>query len=94
MRKAFYTLLLCCSWLGASAQNASEQNLRIYREAEQNYVIGRLDAAQEQLTNKIGNFTGSVLESAYRLLALCCIGMDDDLQAEEYVRKLRDNDRL
>ena len=88
MRKAFYTLLLCCSWLGASAQNASEQNLRIYREAEQNYVIGRLDAAQEQLTNKIGNFTGSVLESAYRLLALCCIGMDDDLQAEEYVRKL------
>lgn len=90
MRKIIYSLLLCCFTLGAQAQNTDDQIIGIYQQAEENYDIGRLDTAREQLLKNINSFTGNVLQSAYRLLALCCLGADEDRQAEEYVKNLLD----
>ena len=90
MRRVMYILLLCCSPLLAIAQSSEEKFLDIYQQAEENYDIGRLETAQSQLLDHIGSFSGNVLQSSYRLLALCCIGMDDEKQAEKYVRLLLD----
>lgn len=78
-------LLFCCS--ATFAQNVSESR-SIYDAAEADYQVGRLEEAQQQLTTHLKEFDSSLLQSAYRLLALCKLGMDDTQKAEEYIRLL------
>lgn len=79
-------LLLCCSTL-SFAQDITDSRT-IYDTAEADYQIGRLEQAQEQLASHLKEFNGDLLQGAYRLLALCQLGMDDVEKAEEYIRLL------
>ena len=74
--------------MSVQAQNTEEQLRNIYENAEQDYNIGRLEEAQQQLNSKLAFFPNSLLQSAYRLLALCSLGLDDNDKAETYTRLL------
>lgn len=80
-------ILYLCVGIVSSAQE-TEKNRSIYEEAADNYAIGRLEQAQKLLDDNIKNFHGNMLESAYRLLALCCLGLDKQNEAEGYTRQL------
>jgi len=86
MRRLISIIILLCS-LAVYAQDA-DRNMRSYNEAENDYAIGRLEEAHQILSDNLGNFKGALLESAYRLLALCSLGMDNSTQAEDYTRRL------
>ena len=75
MRKTAIILLLCCSTL-SFAQDGNDSRT-IYDIAEADYQIGRLEQAQEQLTSHLKEFDHDLLQSVYRLLALCQLGMDE-----------------
>jgi len=70
------------------AQTADEQLRGIYERAEMSYGIGRIEEAQELLNGSIKLFSGSLRQSAYRLLSLCSLSLDDEAAAENYVRLL------
>ena len=90
MRKIIYSLLFCGLALSASAQDTEGQQIGVYQQAEDDYDIGRIDTARVPLLNNIPYFQGNVLQSAYRLLALCDIATDNDTEAERYVKALLD----
>ena len=74
----------CCG--PVVAQDYSAQNL--YGQAEQAYRIGHVDKARELLLQNVGQFSGTVKQSAFRLLALCAFANDDYEEAEKYAREL------
>ena len=76
--------------LAANAQSVEERYRAIYDEAERNYSIGRLDEARQSLKEHLKEFPISLRTSAYRILSLCCIGQDDEMEAEYYARQLLD----
>ena len=76
--------------LGGYAQSQEERYRAIYDQAEHNYSIGRLDEASQSLKEHLKEFPVSLRTSAYRILALCSIGQDDDFEAEYYARQLLD----
>ena len=85
-----YMALLLLSGQHISAQvNTMRQ---IYAEADENYQIGRIDEARTLLQSHIGIFSGTLRQSAYRLLALCSLGQDNDADAEKYVSLLLKDD--
>ena len=79
MRKIFFTILLLGCVYSTYAQEAYEQYRSIYDNAEENYNVGRLDEAEKELTDNIRKFPSNLRQSAYRLLALCSLGNDDEL---------------
>jgi len=84
MRKIIFTLfiLLGCAF-NAHAQSESDQLRSIYDNAEENYNIGRLDEAEKELMENLKKFPSNLRQSAYRLLALCSLGNDQEQLAEE-----------
>ena len=76
--------------LAGHAQSEEERYRAIYDVAEHNYSIGRLDEARQSLIANLNDFPVSLRTSAYHILALCCIGQDNDLEAEYYARLLLD----
>ena len=84
MRRFIYALLLLFAiYTGAVAQENYEQYRSIYNMAEENYNIGKLDDAERILTDHLKKFPDNMLQSAYRLLALCSLGNDNLEQAEQ-----------
>ena len=90
-RNTIIALLLCCCPICASAQTGGDNYRDIYNEAEQKYNIGQLEQAEELLQHHIKTLPIEMRQSAYRLLALCYLGMDRDTEAQDYVRLLLDN---
>ena len=88
MRKIFFILLLVGCVYGSYAKGNDDQYRTIYDNAEENYNIGRLDEAEKELTDNIKKFPSNLRQSAYRLLALCSLGNDEEKEAEERVRLL------
>lgn len=89
MNIRFHLIILLSCWvLALSAQDNQELQRRVYYEAEENYQLGLINEARQQLTDHIAHFEGTLQQSAYRLLALCCLGMDEEKGAEEYVSQL------
>ena len=89
MRRLYIIILCLCSCLTTlQAQNNETRYRDIYDQAEEDYSIGRLEQAEQQLKNHIKDFPVTLQMSAYRLLALCYIGMDRDEDASSYVRQL------
>ena len=65
---------------------------QIYYQAESEYDIGRIDQALTLLQDNIKKFSGPIQQSAYRLMALCWLGLDDNEKAEEWTRNLLSQD--
>ncbi len=85
--------LLFLSWLiinvlALPAQNVEEESRSIYDNAEASYDIGRIEEAQQMLINNVKYFSGSIRQSAYRLLSLCALAQDDNASAEAYAKLL------
>lgn len=59
-----------------------------YYQAESDYDIGRIEQALTILQDNIKGFSGNIRQSAYRLMALCWLGLDDNEKAEEWTRNL------
>lgn len=59
-----------------------------YVEAENAYNIGRLERVVELLDQNINSIKGTLKQSAYRLLALAKLGLDENEDAERYVSLL------
>ncbi len=87
-------LLVLISFLSialASSAQISDEARRIYDEAEQDYRIGRIEQAKQKLDTHIGDFKGNYRTNAYRLLALCSLGLDQKDNALNYTQQLLDN---
>ena len=65
---------------------------QIYYQAESEYDVGRIEQALTILQDNIKKFSGNMQQSAYRLMALCWLGLDDDEKAEEWTRNLLSQD--
>ena len=84
-----YIIIFLAFWaLAVHAQTAEEHLRAIYDQAEQDYNIGRLEQAEQQLQQNLKNFPVTLLPSAYRMLALCYLGMDREEDAHFYVQRL------
>ena len=90
IKKYLYILLQLCVGTAAQAQTSEEQLRGYYDAAEQDYQVGRLTEAKATLVAHLNDFPVSLLVSAYRLLSLCNLGLDDEKDAEKYVRLLLD----
>ena len=83
--RSLYILLLWAMTLPAVAQErplavtdtGTSASRLIFAQAESDYQAGRIEQAQELLTAHLNQFRGTVKQGAYRLLALCSLGLDD-----------------
>ena len=55
----------------------------VYDQAAEDYQIGRIEQARDLLLDNISSFQSNLKESAYRLLTLCYLGLDDIDEAEK-----------
>ena len=68
---------------------AQESNMRqVYQQAEEAYNIGRIEQAMTLLNDNLDYFQGALKQSAYRLMALCNLGLDKTAEAESCVSVL------
>ena len=81
-------VLLC---MPAIAQDNSMRAL--YDKAEEEYRVGRIEQAMSLLTENMNEFNGTLRQSVYRLMSLCCLGIDDTQKAEAYANLLLESDR-
>ena len=75
-----------------SARAQDNTARQIYAHAESNYEIGRVEQALSTLQENIGSFKGNLQQSAYRLMALCLLSLDESDKAEDCTRRLLDYD--
>ena len=77
-----------------SAMWAQEENdlRQIYRQAEEEYAIGRFDSSIRLLDGNLSDFDGALKTSAYRLLSLCYLGKESVSEAELYASLLLKED--
>lgn len=73
----------------AQETNTSRQ---IYNQAESEYDVGRIEKSLSLLQANIQDFSGNLRESAYRLMALCWLSLDETEKAEQAVRQLLSGD--
>lgn len=86
MRRLFHLIIYIAVLLSASEVSAQEKGSRqFYDQAESAYRLGKIEQAMQLLDDHIGSFHGSLLQSAYRLLALCNLALDQNEQAEKNV---------
>lgn len=87
-------LLLMLFLLMTSAMWAQEENdlRQIYRQAEEEYAIGRFDSSIRLLDGNLSDFDGALKTSAYRLLSLCYLGKESVSEAELYASLLLKED--
>lgn len=78
---SFVLFILMLLPLTASAQD-------IYSIAENAYNIGRLDSALVLLKQHENSFQGTDRQKAYRLMSLCCLGLDRTAESEMYATQL------
>ena len=81
---------ICLAMVSARAQDNTAR--QIYAHAESNYEIGRVEQALSTLQENIGSFKGNLQQSAYRLMALCLLSLDESDKAEDCTRRLLDYD--
>ncbi len=86
--RATTCLLLIMLSLPLQAQDNTELYRSIYDKAEQDYDIGRLEQAEQRLKENLKDFPLELKQSAYRMLALCYLGMDRDDDAQYYTKLL------
>ena len=88
MNKKIY-LIFITLFVVLSTVKAQDNNLRqIYDEAEDEYEIGRIEQAKDLLESYLTDFPTNLKVSVYRLLALCCLGLDETTEADQYTTLL------
>ena len=92
MRIRFYLISIAISLTALSTQAQESSVRQAYNQAENEYNIGRIEQAVALLQNDMNHFQGNLRQSAFRLLALCHLSLDDVEKAEEYTRKLLNED--
>ena len=91
MKKRLYLIIyMVAVMLQVHAQK--EAMRQVYEQAESEYQIGHIEQAQELLKEKITSFTGNLKVSAYRLLSLCSLSLDETKEAEQYAKLLLQED--
>ena len=87
MKIRTYLILIIAVWfsLPMAAQDDSRQ---LYIQAEENYNMGRIEEAKRMLENNIGSIPSSYRLRTYRLLSLCSLALDQEVEAEEYAEKM------
>ena len=81
-RRLNIILLFTAFLLSVQAQNSSMR--QIYDQAESEYQYGRVEQAAELLETHIKSFPSNLKVSAFRLLSLCTLAMDNEDKAEQY----------
>ena len=81
-RRLSIILLFTAFLLSAYAQNSSMR--QIYDQAESDYQDGRIEQAVELLEDNIKSFPANLKVSVYRLLSLCNLALDKEMEAEQY----------
>lgn len=87
MKIRTYLILIIAVWFSIpmAAQDDSRQ---LYIQAEENYNMGRIEEAKRMLENDIGSIPSSYRLRTYRLLSLCSLALDQEVEAEEYAEKM------
>ena len=94
--RSLYIFILWAMTLPAIAQDMTptgtdtgmSASRQIFAQAESDYQAGRIEQAQELLAAHLNQFQGTVRQGAYRLLALCSLGLDDLEATEKYASLL------
>lgn len=84
-RYTLYILLLFLVSLNVHSQTLDNNK---FEEANAEYNIGHFDTAYKILTENLEEFHGDQRIVVYRLLALCCLNMDEQNKAEEYASNI------
>lgn len=92
MKRRLYLIIIFGLLLTASPVSGQETRRQIYNQAESEYDIGRIEQALLLLQTNIQDFNGNLLESAYRLMALCWLSLDENDKAEQATRQLLNAD--
>ena len=92
MKRRLYLIIILGLLLTASPVSGQETRRQIYNQAESEYDIGRIEQALLLLQTNIQDFNGNLLESAYRLMALCWLSLDENDKAEQATRQLLNAD--
>lgn len=79
----FIVIGLFFALLPLAAQEINSELRQIYTQAEALYQIGQLDQATQLLEQNLPSFREPLKQNAYRLLALCYLATDDDVEAEK-----------
>ena len=85
-------LVLFCLLSSVLWAQEEKDLLQIYRQAEEEYAIGRFDTSIRLLDQNMANFSGTLRTSAYRLLSLCWLGKGRLPEAERYASSLLKED--
>lgn len=82
--------ILCLLLLAVSpCQGQEDLQLRqSFSQAEEDYKIGRLDQCIDVLKSNVSSYRGTLLQNAYRMLALCYLAKDDEALTDYYARLL------
>ena len=94
MKKRLYLIILLSGFLLTTLPVNGQENTyrQIYNQAENDYNIGRIDQSLALLQDNIHEFNGNLLESAYRLMALCWLSLDETEKAEQATQHLLNAD--
>ena len=92
-RRLILTLYIIIGYCGILAAQDTDRQRAVYDRAAEAYAIGRIEQAKQLLTENINTFHTGLKESGYRLLALCCLSLDETEAAERYVQLLLDENR-
>jgi len=87
MKKLILICLLSIVAIAAQAQ-ALEQQDNLCDAAQADYDIGRFEEAINLLEDSVKNFRGEYRQTAYKLLSLSYLALDDKVEAERYARLL------
>ena len=86
MKKRLHIIIYMTIFLSTFSVQAQER--QILNQAENEYDIGRVDQALKLLKDHLESFEGNTKQSAYRLIALCCLSKDQDEEARHYAELL------
>ena len=67
---------------------AQEHQRQIYNQAESEYKLGRIEQAKTLLYDNLATFEGNLRQNVYRLLALCCLSLDQEDEAKFFAEQL------
>ena len=91
--RLYLIIIIAVCFLTSGSVKAQDNSVRqIYSQAESDYETGRVEQALSTLQANIAIFKGNLQQSAYRLMALCLLSLDENEKAEDCTRRLLDYD--